>query len=641
MTRHARQSGPAIEHVLRRAVAAHRSGRADEARALYQSVLAAFPKHAGTLQLLATLAQQQNRHDEALALLAQAATREPRNAVIHGSLAASQRALGRVTEAEASYRRAVALKPDLAEAHNNLGNLLAEQGRCPAAAHSLLRAVSARPTFADAHNNLGAVLETLGRAEEAAGAYERALKLRPDYPQAAQNLARLSARGPLPNAAERYSRFLDEQPSEAALSRDWGAALYGAGHLDAAIDAYDAALALFPDDAALLNNRGVARHQAGRLEEALQDYRRAISIAPDYADAHGNLGIALKDRGLLEEAIECHDRALAIRPDFAAARHNRALAELALGRFERAWADYRSRDGVDRARAACPTEPLPADLRGRRFLVLRDQGLGDELFFLRFVPELVARGATVDYEPHPKLAELLAGLPCLARIRAGNDGADGYDSIVSVADLPYLVGMRAAAGAPPPLPLVPQDGRLAEMRDRLAAFGPAPYRGVTWRAGTAKQEKLFKSIDPATLGRLLAPIGGTAVLLQRDPHESETRAFEAALGRPVFDASAANGDLVAMTALLAALDDYVSVSNTNLHLCAGLGKNCRVLVPSPAEFRWLAQGDSSPWFPSFRVYRQSVSGDWTAALDDLARDLLHDRSDGARHGHHAALVTRF
>ena len=640
MTRRARPSPQAAQETLHRAVAAHRAGLLDDARSLYRAVLASFPKHAGTQHLLAALAQQQGRHEEALTLLIQAAKVEPRNAAIRGSLAASQRALGRLSEAEASYRRAIALKPDLAEAHNNLGNLLAEQAHFPSAADSLRRAVSAKPDFPDAHNNLGTVLEALGRGQEAGGAYLRALALRPGYPQAKDNLARLSHHAPLEGAEACYERFLAEDWDEAALARDYGAALYRAGRLDAAIAAYDAALARCPKDPALHNNRGVARQQLGRLERAIEDYRRAIDLKPDYADAHGNLGIALKECGRFEEAIACHDRALAIAPEFGAARHNRALAELTLGRFERAWADYRSRDGVDRARAPVPTAPLAADLRGLRLCILRDQGLGDELFFLRFVPELVARGAIVDYEPHPKLRALLNGHPSLARLRTGEESDDGYDAILSVADLPYLVGMHAAADAPRPFVIEPAAERLARIGERLASFGPAPYVGITWRAGTARQEKLFKSVDPAAIGRLLAPLGCTAVVLQRAPQDDETRSFEAALGRPFFDASSMNDDLVEMAAMLALLDDGVVVSNTNLHLSAGLGKTCRVLVPNPAEFRWPGAGGSSPWFPNFSVYRQSLNGDWADAFTHLAQDLLKEPSNGGDARHPVAQVTR-
>ena len=95
-----------------------------------------------------------------------------------------------------------------------------------------------------------------------------------------------------------------------------------------------------------------------------------------------------------------------------------------------------------------------------------------------------------------------------------------------------------------------------------------------------------------------------------------------ALGRPVHDFTALNEELEGMLALLALVDDYVGVSNTNMHLRAGVARAARVLVPCPAEWRWMTSGSESPWFPGFTVYRQSMQGDWNAALGALERDLI-------------------
>jgi hypothetical protein len=111
------------------------------------------------------------------------------------------------------------------------------------------------------------------------------------------------------------------------------------------------------------------------------------------------------------------------------------------------------------------------------------------------------------------------------------------------------------------------------------------------------------------------------VVLQRCPQPGEIDRFTAALGRPVHDLSPLNDDLEQMLALLSLIDDYVGVSNTNMHLRAGVGKTARVLVPAPPEWRWMAEGKESPWFPGFGVYRQGYDGSWEGALEELREDL--------------------
>jgi len=89
----------------------------------------------------------------------------------------------------------------------------------------------------------------------------------------------------------------------------------------------------------------------------------------------------------------------------------------------------------------------------------------------------------------------------------------------------------------------------------------------------------------------------------------------------VHDFSALNEDLEGMLALLALIDEYIGVSNTNMHLRAAAGRTAHVLVPCPAEWRWMAAGESSPWFPGFSIYRQGLDGNWGPAFAKLRQTL--------------------
>jgi hypothetical protein len=132
---------------------------------------------------------------------------------------------------------------------------------------------------------------------------------------------------------------------------------------------------------------------------------------------------------------------------------------------------------------------------------------------------------------------------------------------------------------------------------------------------------LHKEIDVAVLGAAIRDWRGTVLIVQRAPVAAEVTGFCDAFGRRAHDLSGANDDLADMAALLSLVDEYVGVSNTNMHLHAGLGKGARVLVPFPPEFRWMHAASTSPWFPGFSLYRQAPSRDWSNALSQLAADL--------------------
>ena len=109
---------------------------------------------------------------------------------------------------------------------------------------------------------------------------------------------------------------------------------------------------------------------------------------------------------------------------------------------------------------------------------------------------------------------------------------------------------------------------------------------------------LYKEIGIAPFAAALRDAPGTFIALQRNPQPGEIESLAKSLGRPVHDFSDLNEDLEGMLALLALLDDYIGVSNTNTHLRAGVGKTARVLVPSPPDWRWMMNhARTSPWFP--------------------------------------------
>ena len=130
-----------------------------------------------------------------------------------------------------------------------------------------------------------------------------------------------------------------------------------------------------------------------------------------------------------------------------------------------------------------------------------------------------------------------------------------------------------------------------------------------------------KEAPLAGIARAMRATTGTLVALQRNPNPGEIDAFADAAGRQIHDLTDLNETLEDMLALVGLLDDYICVSNSNVHLRAATGRPCRVLVPSPPEFRWMAAGDESPWFPGTRVYRQHADGDWDQALAALANDM--------------------
>ena len=425
------------------------------------------------------------------------------------------------------------------------------------------------------------------------------------------------------DAQRSYRAILEREPANAIATHYLALIAWQRGDLERAEAGMRAAIAADPTIADFHNNLGLLLRDTGRLDEAIACFRHTLEVDPGWIEAHSNLALAYEAAGRLDDAIAAYARAIAASPEFAIAHQNLARALLTRGDFAQGWREYRWRlqaQGLAASAPAANAAPFPASLAGRSLLLEAEQGLGDILFFLRFAPELLRRGARLAFRGDPRLHPLLERTGLFALGTRAPGATPAGEEPVAIGDLPWLTGVNDPKAFPAALALRALADRVAAVETRLAALGPPPRIGLTWRggvrsAGPARTQ--LKEIAPARLGAALRGKRATWVSVQRLPSAGETEALAQALGAPVHDLSALNDDLEDALALLALVDEYVGVSNANTHLRAGLAGSMQVLVAHPPEWRWASEGERSPWFPTMRTHRQSADGDWSAALASL------------------------
>ena len=494
---------------------------------------------------------------------------------------------GEPERAEPLFRQIVAANPKDAQAWHMLAIIALRAGRAGEAVESSRRAHHLERRNHLFLNTLGVACAEAGDLEEAARAFLRALKERPAYAEAHYNLGKLhEKRGAIADAERSYLRARELDPAR-------------------------------PDVA---NNLGALYSRRGDYAKALASFRQAQRGLPDDADVAVNLSIATHGAAGPQAAIESLQAFARTHPQAAPVRAELGRRLLAQGRFTEGWREYSWRRGDPRAQLRA--------VDGKRVLLLPEQGLGDHLFFLRYAPALRRRAGHVAFSCPQKLLGVLEPARPVDDLCPSGCQASHYDAALPIGELAALSDDQ---GTPAPLALRPDAALVQQWRARLAALGPAPYIAVTWRAGSQRasaadfqrrgEDPLFKEIPLADFALALRGCRGTIVVVQRGPLQGEVAAFGKALGQPVGDLSSVNENLSDMTALMACLDEYIGVSNTNMHLRAGVGKTARVLIPFPAEFRWMDAGRASPWFPGFSLYRQRPDRTWTEALGRLFADL--------------------
>jgi tetratricopeptide (TPR) repeat protein len=652
-------SGPSKEarSWLDAGLAAHRAGDFDRAVSCYRQALVVAPASPDALNLLGTALLQTGNAGEAVPHLEAAARLQRNNPHVLANLGQCYIALGRHEAAADAFRKASRLQPKDVQLQLGLAGALALQRKFADAEALLERLARRAPDNAAVWLNLGNVMRDQQRRQEAIDLYSKAVALDPAMPEARNNLgSALHAKLRFAEAEEQYRECIRIAPGLLIAHFNLASVLMDLGRFAESEGIARELAARAPDAPEPARLLGSALGMQSRLLEARACYEYAARIAPDSAKACETLAMSYMETGRVQQGLRIFSGALALGSDPAATRQLIGGALLADSAIHDGLDEYRERHDAAMFRQKHPeipiTQSVVADPAGRRVCVIGEQGLGDELFFLRYAQALADRGATLTYRAGEKIATLVARLPALSNVITAAEPLPPADAYMLVGDLAHALEECPASALPEPpvaqLPIrefprliklgwppVPRSARIeplpdksAAVRARLAALGPAPYIGITWRAGTLPEEQrasnwlLYKSIDLRALAAALDGVGGTLVALQRAPAAFEFTTLSEALGRPVHDLCALNDDLEAMLALLAQIDDYVGVSNTNMHLRAAAGKTARVLVPAPAEWRWLRSGRESPWFPGFTIYRQSLQGDWRDALAALHRDLL-------------------
>jgi tetratricopeptide (TPR) repeat protein len=409
---------------------------------------------------------------------------------------------GREAEAEATLRAILDDDPSHVAALDQLGRICLLRGAYVEAKTLLLRLIECAPANADAHCNLALALSALGRHDEAQASCRRGLALNPASTEAHNTYAAiLKAAGRYDEAEAHYRRAFELDNSLPHPLNNIGALFAERGELNAAIEWYRRAIEKQPTFAPAHDNLGAALTKLGRPEEAAAFHKRAIALGPGFgpgfAQAHYNLGVALQEQGRIEEALASYNEAVETQPDMVDARWNRAVALLSLGNYPDGWREHEWRW---RRREQPPREfeqPLwrGEELNGKSIVLHAEQGIGDTLQFIRYVPLVAARGAHVIVAVQPSLLRLISGsLGGSVDVKAAADPLPLTDVHCPLMSLPFVLGTTLQS-IPVWVPYIKADPVAVERwRNRLNA-APGIKVGLVWAGRPQHKNDANRSIS--------------------------------------------------------------------------------------------------------------------------------------------------
>jgi len=574
------------------AVACVQAGQRADAARWCGRLLALDSRHAEGLHLLGVLEHEAGRSATAVQWIQRASELRPDEPLYDCNLGIVLVALGRVDEALSAFERAILLKPDYAEAYFYLGHALQVLGRLHNAVASYVKALQLRPAYAVAYLNLGNALQALGRLHEAEQSYTQALLLRPEYAEAHMNL---------------------------------GNVLHAQGKPEEARAHYQQACALRSDYVEAHVNHGNLLQGQGRFDEAVAAYGRALALRPHHAETLVNLGTVFEVQQNDTEAVACYERALAARPDYAEAHINLALNRTRRGDFEQGLPGYEWRrklgDFQSPVRQFAQPQWCGEPLSGARILLHAEQGLGDSIQCLRYVPLVAAAGGLVIVEVPGSLLRLAAGVPGIANLVAFGEKLPEFAWHCPLMSLPLACGTTMET-------IPAQTPYLQPPKTTPRTWLPGLRVGLVWAGNERHRNDGRRSIPLRLLQPLLATEGVTFYSLQVGRAAAQLCEMD---GR-IVDLTPWITDLADTAGLIAELDLVITVDTAVAHLAGALGHRVWILLCTHADWRWMKDRLDSPWYPTARLFRQENSGDWGGVVRSLRAALAGLLAEGSAAG---------
>jgi hypothetical protein len=438
------------------------------------------------------------------------------------------------------------------------------------------------------------------------------------------------------------------------------------GDLDAAEQSYRQVLAAEPDDANALVYLGIAMFDRRQFEDSVACYRRAISLRDDFPVAWNNLGNSLRMLGEIDEADRCFDTALRQRPGYLSALKNRGtlwiwngeierglawyregltvdpdnaelhrnlgVIHLLLGDYEKGWPEYRWRwrmPGMHRPQLSGSIWHGES-IRGRSIFLYPEQGLGDTLQFVRVSTALKQLGARVLVRCSDRLLPLFTSVPNVDQLvleSARPPATDYHASMIEAVDVLYQCTGRIehcqelfASGRGY---LTVSEALIGYWKRWLDQF-PGPKRiGINWQGNPNHDADVFRSVPLNVLRPLATRSDLQLFSLQfgRGSEQLDECDFADRIVRLPGHVDSDGGAFTDTTAILKHLDCVVTTDTAIAHLAGAVGAPVVVILGQVPDWRWGLSGDSTAWYPSMTLFRQSRLSSWTDVIEQVGQYL--------------------
>jgi tetratricopeptide (TPR) repeat protein len=512
-----------------------------------------------------------------------------------------------------------------------------------------LKATEADGDNPKAFHVLAMALERMGHLHKALVTYERAFELDREDPELLINLGLTAWNLKITEgAAKMFQLYITVCPDSPLGYNNLGSVQSDMGRPDVAIETLRAALYRMPNEAILWNSLATVLAEEGRADESLVFYEEAARLEPGFARAYHNLGYAYQHLSQLDKALVSYDKALELVVDPAErieTRHSRSICLIGLGKLEEGFREYEIRN---HERFRCYFHHMIGaprwqgeDVRGKKLLLVGEQGLGDEIMFSNILPDAqaaVGDSGKLQICVDQRLIPLYQRSFPKAEVGTYDDRTliddNGQKALrlipfASKGNKPDLWApmgsalqyyRKSVADFPHKPFLVPDPARVAEYKEKMAAL-PGKKIGICWRSMliSGKRAKYFSPID--AWGTILQTPGITFINLQYGDSAPDIARAKEKFGVQIHSVEGLDlkDDIDGTAALALALDLVLSAPTAAAHTASSVGAKVWYLA---VGLGWPQLGTAEyPWYSDTRVFWPTKFGDWDAVMPHFSSEL--------------------
>ena len=589
------------------------------------------------------------------------------NHIVYGNLATLYGIEGRNKEMIKLLQKSLKIEPKYSLGYNNLGLALQKDKDLNSAIKSFKKAIKLKPNYSEAYSNLGLAMYQNSQFEEAIESYKAALKIDPKNFLALMNLGiSYEEEHKIELAINCYKEALKINPLSSQVYTHLGNAFLQKENINDAIACYKKSININSENSKTHNNLGTAYKKKGLFEEALTEYRKAIKIDPynpyanynlgvmmdelddftaainaykvciklnhKHVEALTNLAILYQEIGDIKLAIHTYNQALKISPDNAKLRWNLGIAQLLYGNYKEGLINYEWRfknKNSNKLHALPKSQPVLEDITNikENLLVISEQGLGDTIQYMRYIPYLRSQGINVYFSAQKKLHNLIKS----SNIDSNPLTPEEANLVIDKRWIP-LLSLPRKLGITPTNPIVTDPyiktrNELLIKWKNILSYENKPVVGINWQGGMEMEKNSYK-------GRSI-PLETFSILLKNN--NIKFLSLQKGFGSEQLEHCSFKNQFVACQTQISKTWDFTEnaaiAANCNLiitcdtsvaHLAGGMGKKVWLLLKDIPFWTWGLSQQTSFWYPSMRLFRQETKYDWTGLMEKVAIELNNE-----------------